>query len=638
MSGVFRFADFELHVTQRQLLRQGQPLPAGGRSLDLLILLLAQRHRVVSKLELIDHCWPGQAVEPNNLAVQIWALRRLLGPAAITTVPGRGYQFTATVQCLPAAPGEGETPALAANAANRQTRPPSPDQPLVFGREADLALLRTLLRQHRLVTLLGPMGVGKTCLAQALAGAWQELPAVLVDLAPVHHDDGVATAVRAALGLADSAPSPPPATDHLAWLGLLSKQPLLLVLDNCEHQAAAVARLASALLAQAPALRLLVTSLQPLGLPAEQQLRLQPLPVHLVQPVAADAGSAHADHRTAPLPANPALQLLLARIQALEPGFQLTPADLPLALQLCRRLDGLPLAIELAAARVPALGLAGVLARLDDRLRLLHRDGPPGRPLHVGVAAVGADNLHALERVEGGLGEARLRAAIEVQRVDPGEARKGGVGELRALIDAQSSDPAEVLERPVGDAGLVALHEEQRLDAREVRKGRVGDLFLLQARHVQLLDAAQVGEGPVGDARVAACAQVQHLDADEVPEGVVRNRFAVAARHIEVDQPAKVRKVGVVERALDAPRHVRRAREREAPAPAPHAAVDARRREPGRRRHGVARLDARQAERAGVPLVQEAEDAAARRVGAREDGEQRRRAVVAMSRKGQRRR
>ena len=396
MSGVFRFADFELLLQQRLLLQHGQPIHTGGRALDLLALLVTQCHRIVSKAELIDHCWPDQAVEPNNLAVQVWALRRLLGPGVIATVPGRGYQFTATVHSVPAASSATVASALPAIAAAKQLPRPAPHLPVMFGRSADLALLQSLLKQHRLVTLLGPPGVGKSRLAQAMLEAALELPAMLVDLASVHDADadGVARAVRAALGLADSPVTRPASPAQLAWMGLLPSQPLLLVLDNCAHQAAATAALASALLMQAPALRLLVTSLHPLGLPMEQQMRLQPLPVASVHGSAGDGGRiALADKRTAPLHDHPALQLLLSRIQSQQPRFQLVPADLPLALQLCRRLDGLPLAIELAAARVPALGLAGVLARLDDQLRLLHRDVPADRHASLGVALAWAVSL-----------------------------------------------------------------------------------------------------------------------------------------------------------------------------------------------------------------------------------------------------
>jgi predicted ATPase/DNA-binding winged helix-turn-helix (wHTH) protein len=354
MSGVFRFADFELRAQQRLLLRQGQPLQTGGRAMDLLVLLVEQRHRTVGKAELIDHCWPNQAVEPNNLAVQMWALRRLLGPQAIATVPGRGYRFVlplADESPSPPAPAPQSSPTAPASASAAALPLLAP----MFGRDRELAQLLGLLQTHRLVTLLGPPGVGKTRLAQAAVAvlAAQRQRTLLVDLATVTSGSRVEDAVRRALGQVDrgavsTLPEP--------WRGLLDGAPLLLVLDNCEHLAADVSALAASMLAQTAGLMLLATSQQPLKLPAEQQLRLGPLPV-------GDGGASD----------SPALQLLLSRVQSLDAGFVLTAEARQLALDLCRRLDGLPLAIELAAVRVPALGLRGVLARLPDSLHLLTR-------------------------------------------------------------------------------------------------------------------------------------------------------------------------------------------------------------------------------------------------------------------------
>lgn len=353
MSDVIRFADFELQGARRLLLRHGQPLHLGGRAMDLLVLLVDQRYRTVAKAELIDHCWPDQAVEPNNLAVQMWALRRLLGPQTIATVPGRGYRFVAPVaDDLPPPPSP----------------PPQPDEMLpvlapIIGREAELAQVQALLQAHRLVTLLGPPGVGKTRLAQAVLAdhAAQGRPARLVDLAAVTSSAAMEDAVRLALGQIDSNRSAPSAG---LWRNLLDDQRLLLVLDNCEHLSAAVAALADAMLAQAPSVLLLATSQHPLLLAVEQQMRLAPLPLSPTNEPTRDS---------------PALQLLLARVRALEPSFVLTDADRPLAQELCRRLDGLPLAIGLAASRIPALGLRGVLARLHDSLRLLTRGASPQR-------------------------------------------------------------------------------------------------------------------------------------------------------------------------------------------------------------------------------------------------------------------
>ena len=479
MPSVFRFADFELNPARRQLMQRGQTLQVGGRAMDLLLLLIAQRHRTVDKAELIDHCWPGQAVEPNNLAVQVWALRRLLGNEVIATVPGRGYQFIAATH---------ETPTAQPPTANTTTLAAAPPLPLLssmFGRDADLAQLLALLQQHRLLTLLGPPGVGKTRLAQAVVAAWVAAgdAALLVDLATVADAAGLETAVRLALGLADSGPSHQ--TDN-AWMVLLAEQRLLLVLDNCEHLAAALARLAAALLAHAPGLRLLATSQRPLGLPAEQQLRLHPLPV----PINADPANAQA---------NPALQLLLARVRALDQGFALADGDLPAAVDLCRQLDGLPLAIELAAVRVPTLGLHGVHARLGDRLRLLARVGASQRHATLADALAWSVSLlappqqhllHALGVCNGSFG---IDLALQLGQAS-------GLAEW-AVLDGlgQLADHSLLVSVAPGDPHRLRLLETTRAYALAQLQTR-GELERLRQCHAEAVCALLARDGQAREA------------------------------------------------------------------------------------------------------------------------------------------
>ncbi|MGZ5265454.1 MAG: winged helix-turn-helix domain-containing protein, partial [Caldimonas sp.] len=320
-----------------------------------------RRDRVVSKSELLDLVWPNVVVEENNLPVHISSLRKLLGAKAIATIPGRGYRFVAPLHDEKPASGEPEAaaiprsePAAAARLAN--TNLPS-NRPALFGRADDVQLLASLLASHRLVTVVGAGGIGKSRLAQAVAEAeverrrdgvwWIEL-AGLADAALLPH------ALAQQLGL-----SVPEREAGLQVLvdGLALRQ-MLIVLDNCEHLLEPVAALVERLLQAAPALGVLATSQEPLRVQVEQQYRLEPLavPRDASVPGARDYG---------------ALVLFESRVRAVAPRFELAEADLPLAIDLCRQLDGLPLAIELAAARVPLLGLRTVHARVRERFLLL---------------------------------------------------------------------------------------------------------------------------------------------------------------------------------------------------------------------------------------------------------------------------
>ena len=353
------FGRFELHPASRELRLDGKPVPIGARAFDVLQTLIERRERLVTKNELLDLVWPGVVVEENNIQVQISALRKLLGPNAIATIPGRGYRFTATVlgrvsgrerQQRPAADPVGDASATPLSNLPREL-------PLLYGRAADIATASSLADKHRLVTIVGAGGIGKSRLAQAVAhdlregfddGAW------MVELAGLSDPDLVANTIASSLHV--SLTSQRVAQDEL--IAGVAERRMLLVLDNCEHLLDAVASVADALLRAAPGLRILATSQEPLRLPEEQQLRLMPLAVPVTATVASalDFG---------------ALALLEARVRATAPRFALNDQNLDAAIDICRRLDGLPLAIELAAARVATIGLAGVRDKLDARFRLL---------------------------------------------------------------------------------------------------------------------------------------------------------------------------------------------------------------------------------------------------------------------------
>ncbi|HQR56108.1 MAG TPA: winged helix-turn-helix domain-containing protein [Burkholderiaceae bacterium] len=358
--GIFRFGRFQLDPVRRVLRVDGTPARLGARAIDVLLVLVRQRDRIVSKDQLLDLVWPGLVVEENNLQVQVSSLRKLLGPEAIATVPGRGYQFVADLDddrpnATAARPAREATVSLPAP----RTALPA-NLPLLIGREVDLAEVRAVLATHALVTLTGPGGIGKTRLALAVAQAELSRHADgvrLVDLAAVTDRARVSAAVASALGIE----LPPGQSAASTIAGALREQSLLVLLDNCEHVLDEVAALVDTILRRAPRVHLLATSQAPLRVAGEQVMRLAPLAL----PPATDPVSlAHVERYGA-------LQLFVARARSAQRGFELKAETLATAVEICRRLDGIPLAIELAAARLPLLGLTGLRDRLDERLRVL---------------------------------------------------------------------------------------------------------------------------------------------------------------------------------------------------------------------------------------------------------------------------
>ncbi len=366
------FGPYHLLPARRLLLEGDKAVRLGSRALDILIALVERAGELVGKDELMARVWPNTFVEEGNLKFQIGALRRTLGDGNryLVNVPGRGYCFVAPVAL---ADGPRQSPPQAAATEHAHNLPAQLTR--LVGRADIVSRLAGLLPRQRFLTIVGPGGIGKTSVALAVAEAL--IPAYddgvwLIDLAPLADPRLVPSALAAALGLAIRSDNPLPNV-----IAFLRDKQMLLVLDSCEHQIEAAANLAVGILRGAPRVNILATSREPLRGEGERVYRLSPLsnPPASARLTAAEALGF------------PAVQLFVERATANLGEFALSDADAPVAVDICRKLDGIPLAIEFAAARVEAFGVHGVAARLDERLRLLTSGRRTAAPRHRTLSA-----------------------------------------------------------------------------------------------------------------------------------------------------------------------------------------------------------------------------------------------------------
>lgn len=357
---------FELHPEERQLRLAGKPVELGARAFDLLLVLVENAGRLVTKATLLERVWPRLVVDENNLPAQIAGLRRVLGAGAIRTVPKFGYRLDLEVSADgPSGSAEQRgtpSPAIAERSWSNRLGP-------LVGRDADLQAVQEAIQRVCLLTLVGSAGVGKTRLALEIRARESEKPGIKVawvSLEPLTNTGHVASAIALELGL-----SLPDAADRFEALGsALDQSSILLVLDGAEHLAGTLATPLAGLLWKVPGIRALVTSQVPLGVVGETVIRLSTLSVP-------ESGVGLADAQK-----HGAVALFALRASQADRHFELRPANMALVTEICRRLDGNPLALELAAARVPSFGLEALRERLDDRFRLLKQPGEAGEPRH----------------------------------------------------------------------------------------------------------------------------------------------------------------------------------------------------------------------------------------------------------------
>jgi predicted ATPase/DNA-binding winged helix-turn-helix (wHTH) protein len=419
INDVASFGPFRLFAAERLLQKADEPLQLGGRALDILITLVARAGEVVTRKELLSRVWPDVIVEEANLRVHVAGLRKALGDGHdgaryVANVPGRGYCFVAPVtrsasqrSLLPAQPVV--TDRLRKLPA-RLTR--------MIGRDDTVRGLSAQLRTRRFVSIVGPGGMGKTTVAVWIAHALIDDfkgAVFFVDLGALTDPGLVPTAVASALGIMVQAQDP-----FLSLLAFLGKRRVLLVLDNCEHVIDAAAALAERVVSEAPQANILATSREALRVEGEHVHLLYPLdgPLDEVGLTAAEALTFSA------------VQLFMERAAASGNRVELSDADAPIVARICRRLDGIALAIELAASRVSSHGIRGTAELLDNRFKLLWQGRRTALPRHQTLNAMldwshnllGERDKLVLCRLSVFVGVFTLKAALSVAGAEANEA------------------------------------------------------------------------------------------------------------------------------------------------------------------------------------------------------------------------
>jgi predicted ATPase/DNA-binding winged helix-turn-helix (wHTH) protein len=370
------FGPFQLFPRRRLLLKAGKPLPVGSKALEILILLAEHQGDVVSKKELMAHAWPGLTVEEGGLRVHVAGLRKALGDGIgdtryIMSVPGRGY-------CLVAPASRGE-PMVESGWGEEIRLDPAPRLPLrlcrMIGHADDVPRIAKLLEAKRFVTVHGPGGVGKTTAAVSVGHAQLASFAGAVhflDLGQITEPHLLPAALASVFGLSIQSSDPTP-----ALLAFLRDRRILLIIDSCEHLIEQVAALTEQIFREAPQVSILATSREVLRVEGEHVYRLAALQC----PSDQDEQSAERVLSFA------APRLFVERVVASGHQFELTDADASVVAQICRKLDGLALAINFAATQAGTFSLCEIAYSLETKMWLLWRGLRTALPRHRTMAA-----------------------------------------------------------------------------------------------------------------------------------------------------------------------------------------------------------------------------------------------------------
>ena len=381
------FGPFELNIAERSLKKAGEVVPIGGRAFDILAALIDKAGEVVSKVDLIAKAWPDVIVEEGSLRVHLSALRKALGDGqfgtkCIENVQGRGYCFVVPIKRQADDYDQGNTSSGVSNL------PPALFR--MIGRDHGVRDIRAMLKAQRLTTILGAGGIGKTTVALAVGHA------VLADfagqvffvgLSAVKDKEQVIGAVATAIGLDPQFVDP-----EEALLRSLSHRKALIILDSCEHLIETAAEIADRILKRAPDISMLTTSREALQIAGEQVFHLRPLGCPPERP----------GQTAAEVLSYPAARLFAERVGARANDFSLSDDEAPTVAEICRKLDGIALAIELAAGRAAVFGVRDTAEKLGSRLDLLKFGRRTANPRHQTLRATldwSHDHLSKVERV-----------------------------------------------------------------------------------------------------------------------------------------------------------------------------------------------------------------------------------------------
>jgi predicted ATPase/DNA-binding winged helix-turn-helix (wHTH) protein len=488
------FGPFRLFPSARRLERNGKAVDIGGRALDVLIELVNQAGRVVSKAELLSAIWADTTVVEGVLRTHVYSLRKALGDGDggaryVTSVAGRGYCFVAPVVRSAAVR---TTATTTPNAWNVPHGLP-PRLARMTGRDDVVGTLTSQLAEHRFVTILGAGGIGKTTVAVAVGHALLERfggAVRFIELGSLTDPDLVASTVASTLGV------PIQSDDALERLqAFLKDKRVLLVLDNCEHVVHAAARLAERLFLHTRRVHLLTTSREALRVEGEHTHRLAPLESP-ADPLGMSAETVQVF---------PAVQVFLERAAAAGWSGDLTDEDVPIVVETCRRLDGVALAIELAASFVGQVGLPGMAAILEDRLGLLWQPGrrtaPPRQQTLHALIAWSYDQLPGPERVA----LRRLSVFVGTFSFDAAKAVVLDEGDsAESLLEVMNEVAAKSLLSTSVDEGVIVyrLLETTRVFALD-RLEENGELDAISLRHAQLFAEHPERGADLGNVRAA---------------------------------------------------------------------------------------------------------------------------------------